>query len=129
MPVAFAKSIELTAKCLLFQVSPTAAFIKEDDIVELKARLFASRHPYANFFPKVSFPLRHGTVSFRDCTVRNMAGLFVIVLNRYVEQLLPGRSIFDLAQTCYSTARVALNEHFRCVPQCIALSNEQVCGD
>jgi len=27
------------------QVSPTAAFIKEDQIVELKARLFASRHP------------------------------------------------------------------------------------
>ena len=42
----------------------------------------------------------------------------------FIEQLLPGRSIFDLAQTCFADARVALNQHFRCVPQCIALSNK-----
>ena len=70
------------------QVSPTAAFIAESKIVDLKSRLFASRHPY-------------------------------------VEQLLPGRSIFDLAQTCYANARVALTQHFRCVPQCISYSNDE----
>ena len=42
----------------------------------------------------------------------------------FIEQLLPGRSIFDLAQTCFADARVALSQHFRCVPRCIALSNE-----
>lgn len=70
------------------QVSPTAAFISEAVIRDLKRSLLASRHPY-------------------------------------VEQLLPGRSIFDLAQTCYADARVALSQHFRCVPGCIAFSNEQ----
>ena len=30
-----------------------------------------------------------------------------------------------LAQTCFADARVALSQHFRCVPQCIAFSNEQ----
>jgi superfamily I DNA and/or RNA helicase len=71
------------------QVSPTAAFVSESRIRDLKQSLLASRHPY-------------------------------------VEQLLPGRSIFDLAQTCFADARVALSQHFRCVPQCIAFSNEQV---
>ena len=70
------------------QVSPTASFIAESRIRELKQSLLASHHPY-------------------------------------VEQLLPGRSIFDLAQTCFADARVALTQHFRCVPQCIAFSNEQ----
>lgn len=69
------------------QVSPTGAFISEAKIRELKARLFASRHPY-------------------------------------VEQLLPGRSIFDLAQTCFADCRTSLLQHYRCVPACIALSNE-----
>lgn len=68
------------------QVSPTAAFVSEARISELKAGLLSSRHPY-------------------------------------VEQLLPGRSIFDLANTCYANARVALKQHFRCVPACIAFSN------
>ena len=70
------------------QVSPTAAFVSEARIGELKAGLLASRHPY-------------------------------------VEQLLPGRSIFDLSNTCYANARVALSQHFRCVPSCIAFSNEK----
>jgi len=69
------------------QVSPTGGFISEATVRDLKARLFASRHPY-------------------------------------VEQLLPGRSIFDLAQTCMADARVSLLQHYRCVPQCIQLSNE-----
>lgn len=43
--------------------------------------------------------------------------------HRYREQLLPGRSVFDLAQTCYADARVALSQHFRCVPALIAFSN------
>lgn len=43
--------------------------------------------------------------------------------HRYREQLLPGRSIFDLANTCFADARVALVHHFRCVPQCISFSN------
>ncbi|KAJ1453668.1 hypothetical protein M885DRAFT_618863 [Pelagophyceae sp. CCMP2097] len=43
----------------------------------------------------------------------------------YLEQLLPGRSVFDLAQTCYADARIALTQHFRCVPACISFSNAQ----
>lgn len=70
------------------QVSPSAAFVSEGRIADLKAGLLTSRHPY-------------------------------------VEQLLPGRSIFDLAQTCYADARVALRQHFRCVPGCIAFSNSR----
>ena len=70
------------------QVSPTAAFISESRVRELKSSLLKSHHPY-------------------------------------VEQLLPGRSIFDLAQTCFADARVSLSQHFRCVPACIAFSNEQ----
>ena len=42
----------------------------------------------------------------------------------YIEQLLPGRSIFDLAQTCFADARVSLHNHFRCVPSIIAFSND-----
>lgn len=43
----------------------------------------------------------------------------------YPDQLLPGKSIFDLAKTCYGDASIALSEHFRCVPACIAFSNEK----
>ncbi|KAJ8610159.1 hypothetical protein CTAYLR_008727 [Chrysophaeum taylorii] len=67
------------------QVSPTASFVAEKDIFDLRARL---RHPYK-------------------------------------EQLLPGRSIFDLAHVCFADARVSLTQHFRCVPPCIAFSNDQ----
>ncbi|KAL3893504.1 MAG: hypothetical protein SGPRY_014186 [Prymnesium sp.] len=54
----------------------------------------------------------------------------------YVEQVLPGRSIFDLAQasssqphleperTCFADTRISLYNHFRCVPSIIAFSNE-----
>lgn len=35
--------------------------------------------------------------------------------HRFREQLLPGRSIFDLANTCFADARVALVHHFRLV--------------
>jgi len=71
----------------MYQVSPTAAFISEARIQNLKAGLLRSRHPY-------------------------------------VEQLLPERSVFDLAQTCFADARVALQQHFRCVPPCIAFCND-----
>ena len=47
----------------------------------------------------------------------------------YPDQLLPGRSLFDLVQTCYGDARVSLTEHFRCVPACIAFSNERFYHD
>jgi hypothetical protein len=40
-------------------------------------------------------------------------------------QVLPGMSIFDLSQTCFGGARVYLSAHFRCVPTCIAFSNER----
>ena len=43
----------------------------------------------------------------------------------YPDQLLPGKSIFDLAQTCYGDARISLVEHFRCVPPLIAFANER----
>jgi len=43
----------------------------------------------------------------------------------YPDQVLPGMSIFDLSQTCFGGARVYLSEHFRCVPTCIAFSNER----
>ena len=69
------------------QVSPTSAFIKEEQIEALKMTL-VRKHPYP-------------------------------------DQLLPGMSIFDLAQTCFGDARVSLSEHFRCVPSCIAFSNER----
>jgi hypothetical protein len=69
------------------QVSPTAAFVSEARIADLKARLLRARHPY-------------------------------------VEQLLPERSVFDLAQTCFADARVSLLQHFRCVPPCIAFCND-----
>lgn len=69
------------------QVSPTSAFIKEEQIKELKMTL-VRKHPYP-------------------------------------DQLLPGMSIFDLAQTCFGDARVSLSEHFRCVPSCISFSNEK----
>ncbi|KAL1522710.1 hypothetical protein AB1Y20_017685 [Prymnesium parvum] len=42
----------------------------------------------------------------------------------FVEQLLPGRSMFDLAQICFADTRVSLYNHFRCVPAIIAFSNE-----
>uniref|UniRef100_A0A7S3K4Q6 AAA+ ATPase domain-containing protein n=1 Tax=Aureoumbra lagunensis TaxID=44058 RepID=A0A7S3K4Q6_9STRA len=67
------------------QVSPTAAFVAEKDMIQLSTRL---SHPYK-------------------------------------EQLLPGRSIFDLASCCFADARVGLTQHFRCVPSCIAFSNAQ----
>jgi len=67
------------------QVSPTASFVAEKDIAELRQRL---THPYK-------------------------------------EQLLPGRSIFDLAHVAMADARVALTQHFRCVPAVIAWSNAQ----
>mmetsp|Transcript_9358 Transcript_9358/g.30475 ORF Transcript_9358/g.30475 Transcript_9358/m.30475 type:complete len:348 (-) Transcript_9358:875-1918(-) len=67
------------------QVSPTAAFVAEKDIGELRKRL---SHPYK-------------------------------------EQLLPGRSIFDLAHVAMADARVALTQHFRCVPSIISWSNDQ----
>lgn len=35
--------------------------------------------------------------------------------HRFREQLLPGRSIFDLANTCFADARVALVHHFRLI--------------
>ena len=41
----------------------------------------------------------------------------------YPDQLLPGKSIFDLAQTCFGDARITLTEHFRCAPPLIAFSN------
>ena len=43
----------------------------------------------------------------------------------YPDQLLPGKSIFDLAQTCFGDARITLTEHFRCAPPLIAFSNEK----
>ena len=36
-----------------------------------------------------------------------------------------GKSIFDLASACYANSRVALTQHFRCVPSLIAFSNER----
>ena len=60
------------------QVSPSSAFIKEEQIKELKMTL-VKKHPYP-------------------------------------DQLLPGMSIFDLAQTCFGGARLYLSEHFRCQP-------------
>ena len=42
---------------------------------------------------------------------------------------MPGRSVFDLAQTCFADARVALQQHFRCVPACIAFSNREFYHD
>mmetsp|Transcript_21893 Transcript_21893/g.60913 ORF Transcript_21893/g.60913 Transcript_21893/m.60913 type:complete len:1081 (+) Transcript_21893:3-3245(+) len=69
------------------QVSPTAAFVSEARISDLKAGLLRARHPY-------------------------------------VEQLLPERSVFDLAQTSFGDARVSLQQHFRCVPPCITFCND-----
>ena len=62
-------------------------------------------------------------VGIRETSIRDLKSRLLASRHPYVEQILPGRSIFDLASTCFADSRVALCQHFRCVPRCIALSN------
>ena len=111
------------------QVSPTAAFVSEATIGKLKVRWHVRRGVGRNACSPLpwclcaSLPLAFAPPPPRSPP--RQARLFAAPSRHpFIEQLLPGRSIFDLAQTCFADARVALSQHFRCVPQCIALSNE-----
>ncbi|KAH8095962.1 hypothetical protein JL720_3299 [Aureococcus anophagefferens] len=64
-----------------------------------------------------------------EAAVRDLKRSLLASGHPFVEQVLPGRSVFDLAQTCFADARCALSHHFRCVPQCIAFSNAQFYHD
>lgn len=44
-------------------------------------------------------------------------------------EMLPGRSIFDLANVMFPKHRVTLTEHFRCAPQIISYSNKTFYND
>ncbi|KAK7233331.1 DNA replication ATP-dependent helicase/nuclease [Aureococcus anophagefferens] len=64
-----------------------------------------------------------------EAAVRDLKRSLLASGHPFVEQVLPGRSVFDLAQACFADARCALSHHFRCVPQCIAFSNAQFYHD
>ncbi len=44
-------------------------------------------------------------------------------------EMLPGRSVFDLANVMFPKNRVVLTEHFRCAPQIISYSNKEFYND
>ena len=58
-------------------------------------------------------------VGIRETSIRDLKSRLLASRHPYVEQILPGRSIFDLASTCFADSRVALCQHFCCVPRCI----------
>ena len=57
--------------------------------------------------------------------IAELAALVPNSVSPFRGEMLPGRSIFDLANVMFPKHRVVLTEHFRCAPQIIAYSNKE----
>ena len=57
--------------------------------------------------------------------ITELAALVPTSVSPFQGEMLPGRSIFDLASVMFPKHRVVLTEHFRCAPQIISYSNAQ----
>ena len=57
--------------------------------------------------------------------IAELSALVPTSVSPFQGEMLPGRSIFDLASVMFPKHRVVLTEHFRCAPQIISYSNAQ----
>ena len=113
------------------QVSPTAVGVSETKIKDLQT-MMNQRYKYVTWRSLVEQARgatpptthRHPHQPQLTPTPPHFTRPF-----RYVEMILPGKSIFDQAKACYADATVTLTQHFRCVPKCIEFSNKQFYHD
>eukprot|EP00960_Hanusia_phi_P020220 597501-Hanusia_phi.AAC.1 len=68
------------------------------------------------------------TESKNDAVEKLLEKNLVGIPRSTIENLMPGKSIFDLFQEVYADCRVKLYEHFRCLPDLIQFSNHEFYG-